>query len=249
MPDQCEIVQVMRSSTWNTLCEKREIDENWRHASSDHHGEDVRTHSGLLPHIPRFSASKSRFCTVSCSFSSRNTSQLVCTVARRPPRRPTLGLPAHSIKPRTVTMDSSPPAEAKSGLTIQNKYTFWYMRRSRGGGVVESYEDSIKPLGTFQTVRSGGSWPRAPCCRGRRPWRRRPSRAEMTPPGPLRRHLCARPLSRSLARSPSLHVLVRERVREPRPRPYYSSYINCVTWRKRDIAHACDVFGFDFCVF
>lgn len=105
----------------------------------------------------------------------------MCTVARRPPRRPTLGLPAHSIKPRTVTMDSSPPAEANSGLTIQNKYTFWYMRRSRGGGVVESYEDSIKPLGTFQTVRRGGSWPHAPCT----PCRVAPPRRQRNQPVPL----------------------------------------------------------------
>jgi len=41
-----------------------------------------------------------------------------------------------------------------SGHPIQNKYTFWYMRRSRSrGGVSESYEESIKQLGTFSTVR------------------------------------------------------------------------------------------------
>lgn len=36
---------------------------------------------------------------------------------------------------------------------IQNKYTFWYMRRTAASRN-ENYEQSIKPIGSFDTVES-----------------------------------------------------------------------------------------------
>ncbi len=48
------------------------------------------------------------------------------------------------------------PEDVNTHHTLHNKYTFWYHRR--GGGQAKSgasYEDSIKKVGTFQTVRMG----------------------------------------------------------------------------------------------
>lgn len=43
-------------------------------------------------------------------------------------------------------------AAAADEHPIQNRYCFWYMKRGRGRAA-ESYADSIKPLGSFGTVR------------------------------------------------------------------------------------------------
>lgn len=48
-------------------------------------------------------------------------------------------------------------AAAADEHPIQNRYCFWYMKRGRGRAA-ESYADSIKPLGSFGTVRRSTSF-------------------------------------------------------------------------------------------